>query len=269
MEKALGQLPNAPLIYVLAQIRFTHVPRMDRRWEDFHERIFDRYPKAEKEKIQQMTIEDGQPALGDSIQRWLLFDEPRTTGIILDAGMMIFHTTAYKTSGNFLSEFQYILESFVQVLPERGVSVHRLGLRYVDLLIEEEGLSVNEQVIDTLRLPKVPPEIGAPNAMEQVVTYATPLGSTLSVRHRQSMTPAVLPGDIFPNRLQPAPRLMRMHPENSFVGLLDFDHFIEQETTLDPMAVVDRFRALREKSSFAFKVMTTPEARNIWQKETQ
>ena len=33
MAKALGQLPNAPLIYVLAQIRFTHIPRMDRRWE--------------------------------------------------------------------------------------------------------------------------------------------------------------------------------------------------------------------------------------------
>ena len=33
----LGQLPNAPLIYVLAQIAFTRIPKMESRWEDFHD----------------------------------------------------------------------------------------------------------------------------------------------------------------------------------------------------------------------------------------
>ena len=269
MEKALGRLPNAPLIYVLAQIRFTHVPRMDRRWEDFHEKVFDHYPKAEAQRIQQLAMKDGQPSIGDTIPRWLLFNESRTNGIILDAGMLIFHTTAYKASGDFLSKFRNIVAAFVQVLPQRGVSAQRLGLRYVDLLIEEQGMSVDQQVIDPLRLPRIPPEIGTPNVMEQVVTYATPLGSTLNVRHRQSITPNVLPGDIFPNQLQPAPRLGREHQENTIVGLLDFDHFIEQETPFDPIAMTDRFHTLREKSSAAFKAMTTPEARSIWEKEIQ
>ena len=269
MEKALGQLPNAPLIYVLAQIRFTHVPHMDKRREDFHERIFDRYPKAETERIQQMAIKDGQPTLGDSVQRWLLFDEPRTTGIILDAGMLIFHTTAYRTSRNFLTEFQNILDAFVQVLPDRGVSVQRLGLRYVDLLMKEEELNVDQQVINTLRLPQLPEDIGTPRTMEQIISYVTPIGSMLRVRHRQSTTPDVLPGDIFPNQLQPAPRLMREHLENTIVGLLDFDHFIEQEMPFEPTAVIDRFRTLHEKTSAAFKATTTPEARSIWEKEIQ
>lgn len=269
VENALGQLPNAPLIYVLAQIRFTHVPRMDKRWEDFHEKIFDQYPKAETERMQQVAIKDGQPSIGDSIQRWLLFNESNSTGIILDAGMLVFHSTEYKTSGDFLKELQNILDAFAQVLPERGVSVLRLGLRYVDLLVEEQGLTVDQQVMDTLRLPQIPDGIGTPNSMEQVVTYVTPIGGTLRVRHKQSTTPDVLPGDIFPNPLKPAPRLMREHPENTVVGLLDYDHYIEQEQPLDHTAIIDDFRALHEKSSAAFRVTTTSDARTIWEKEIQ
>lgn len=269
MENALGQLPNAPLIYVLAQIRFTHVPRMDKRWEDFHEKIFDYYPKAKTERIPSVTIKDGQPAIGDSIQRWLLFNESRTTGIILDAEMLALHTTEYKTSGDFLSKLQAILNAFVKILPERGMSVLRLGLRYVDLLIEEQGLSVDQQVIATLRYPQIPSDIGTPNSMEQVTTYFTPVGGTLRIRHRQSRKPDVLPGDLFPNTLKPAPRLMRERPANTFVGLLDYDHYIEQEKPFDPTEIIESFRALHDKSSAAFKATTTDDARAIWNMEIQ
>ena len=269
MAKALGQLPNAPLIYVLAQIRFTHVPRMDKRSEDFHEKVFNTYPKAEKERIEQVTFKDGQPSVSDSIQRWQLSNEPRTTGIILESGMLVFHTTDYKTSDVFLSELQNILNVFVEVLPEKrvGVSVSRLGLRYVDLLLEEEGLSVDQQVIEALRLPQIPTEIGAPKRMDQVVTYTTPTGSTLLVRHRQSTTPDVLPGDIFPNQLKPAPRLARERPENTIVGLLDYDHYIEQEQPFDDAAITTGFRTLHDTSSAIFKATTTKDALATWEKE--
>lgn len=269
MAKALGQLPNAPLIYVLAQIRFTHVPRMDKRWEDFHEKVFDAYPKAETERIEQVTFKDGQPSVGDRIQRWHLFNESHSTGIILESGMLVFHTTDYKTSDDLLSELQDVLNAFVQVLPEKGVSVSRLGLRYVDLLLEEAGLTVDQQVIETLRLPRIPDDIGAAKHMYQVVTYTTPIGGTLLVQHRQSTTPDVLPGDIFPNQLKPAPRLARERPENSIVGLLDYDHYIEQEQPFEHTAIIDGFRTLHATSSAAFKATTTNGARAIWEKEIQ
>ena len=56
MTRALGQMPNAPLIYVLAQIRFTPVPRMDKRWENFHEKVFELYPKKETERTEQFEL---------------------------------------------------------------------------------------------------------------------------------------------------------------------------------------------------------------------
>ena len=266
MANALGQLPNAPLIYVLAQVRFTHIPRMDKRWEDFHAKVFESYPKADPERIEQITFKDGQPTVGDTIQRWHMLNKNRTTGIILDAGMLIFHTTDYQTSNVFLSELQNILNTFRDTFPEKGVSVSRLGLRYVDLLVQEEGLSVDQQVIPTLRLP-TPADIGEAIRMDQLVTYRTPMGGTMLIRHRQSTSPDVLPADVFPNKLEPAPRLKREHPDNAIVGLLDYDHFFEQEQSFDIESITTNFRQLRDVSSAAFKATTTPKARTVWEKE--
>ncbi len=266
MANALGQMPNAPLIYVLAQIRFTHVPRMDKRWEDFHENVFALFPKAVPEKIEQFGFKDGQPVVGDSVNRWHLSNELRTTGIILDAETLIFHTTDYKTSDVFLSDLKEVLESFMPILPEKGVSISRLGLRYVDLLLPEGDLIVDQQVIEALRLPNLP-DIGEAQRMDQVVSYLTSIDGTMVIRHRQSTTPDVLPADIFPNKLEHAPRFKREQPENTIVGLLDYDHFIKQEQSFEIGSIVERFHELRTVSSAAFKATTTEEAFTEWQKE--
>lgn len=267
MAKALGQLPNAPLIYVLAQIRFTHVPRMDRRREDFHEKVFSTYPKAETERIEQFVVKDGQPTIGDSVQRRHLVNESRNTGIILDAGMLVFHTTDYRTSDVFLSDLKDILNAFAQVLPEKGVSFSRLGLRYVDLLLPEGSLAVDQQVIEALRLPKLPKGIGQAKRMEQTITYQTPINGTMIIRHRQSKTPDVLPSDIFPNKLEPAQRLKREMLEDTIVGLLDYDHSIGNERPFDTDVIIDGFRNLRKISSAAFRKTTTRPALLQWSKE--
>lgn len=268
MANALGQMHNAPLIYVLAQIRFTHVPRMDKRWEDFHEKVFESYPKAETKRVEQVAFKDGQPTIGDSIQRWHLVNETRTTGIILDAGMLIFHTTDYETSDVFLSDFQSILKTFTPILPEKGVSVSRLGIRYVDLLLQDEDLPVDQQIIEALRLPNLP-DIGEARRMEQIVTYQTQNNGTMVIRHRQSTTTDVLPADIFPNELEPALRLKRERPENSIAGLLDYDHFVDNEQAFDIDSIIDSFCKLHAISSAAFKATTTEEAFTKWQKEIQ
>jgi uncharacterized protein (TIGR04255 family) len=261
-------MPNAPLIYVLAQIRFTNVPRMDKRWEDFHEKIFALYPETETERIEQITIKDGQPTSGDSIKRWHLANKSGTTGIIMDAGMLIFHTADYKTSDLFLSDFQLVLEAFKQILPHKGVSVSRLGLRYADLLLQEEDLVVDQQVIETLRLP-VLPNIGQAQRMEQFVTYQTPINGTMVIRHRQSSSPDVLSADIFPNKLAPASRLKRERIEGTMVGLLDYDHFIEQDQSFDIETIIASFRKLHDISSAAFKATTTKDAIRKWEKEVR
>ena len=263
--RALGQLPNAPLIYVLAQLRFTHVPHMDRRWEDFHERIYDAYPRAETERIEQVAFRNGQPAGSDTFHRWHLSDSARTTGVIVAADTLVVHTTAYVDSNHFMDELDRLLTAFVSVLPQ-GVGVTRLGLRYVDLLLEEDGLSVEQQVAERLRMPTLP-DIGTPQRMEQVMLYETSLSGRMVIRHRQSTTPDVLPGDIFPNRLVPARRAARLAQEGvpgTVCGLLDYDHYLEKEQAFDVTPLIETFRALRAISSAAFRATTTEAAFEKW-----
>lgn len=266
MTSALGQMPNAPLIYVLAQIRFAPVPHMHKHWEDFHEKIFELYPKSETQRIEQIAIKDGQPTAGDTIKRWHLTTKSSTTGIIMDAGTLIFHTTSYKTSDIFLSDFRSVLKAFIQILPKKGVTVSRLGLRYLDLLLQEGDLTVDQQIIKALQLPKLS-SIGEARRMDQIITYQTPIDGTMNIRYRQSSTPDVLPADLFPNKLEPALRLKREKPENSYVGLLDYDHFTEQEQSFDIESIINNFRKLHEISSAAFKETTTEKAFEEWQKE--
>ncbi|MCB1761598.1 MAG: TIGR04255 family protein [Gammaproteobacteria bacterium] len=266
MADALGQLPNAPLIYVLAQIRFTHVPRMDRRWEDLHERVIERYPRAEPERIEQLTLKDGKPVVGDSIQRWNLLSDDRLTGLIVAADSLVLHSARYETSKHFVAELNNVLQDFVKILPEKGIRITRQGLRYVDLLLPENDLSVDDQIIETLRLPR-PPSLGEPERMEQIVTYMTGVGGKLVIRHRQSIKTDLLPGDLFPNNLGVAPRLSRPKPENQIAGLLDYDHFIEKEIPIDVDTIVDSFRNLHSVTSAAFRETTTGKAQAIWKTE--
>lgn len=266
MANALGQMPNAPLIYVLAQIRFAPVPHMDERWEDFHEKVFEQYPKAETQLIQQIAIKDGQPTAGDTIKRWHLTTKSSTTGIIIDAGTLIFHTTSYKTSDVFLTDFRSVLKAIRPILPEKGVIVSRLGLRYLDLLLPEGDLTIDQQIIKALQLPTLS-SIGEARRMDQIITYQTLIDGTMNIRYCQSSTTDVLPADLFPNKLEPPLRLKREKPENSFVGLLDYDHFTEQEQSFDIESIITNFRKLHEISSTAFKETTTEKAFEEWQKE--
>lgn len=268
MANALGQMPNAPLVYVLAQIRFTHIPRMDRRWEDFHENVLESYPLADpSERIEQLTIKDGKPSVGDSIQRWKLFSDDRTSGLIVTADSLVFHAIKYKTSKHLIAELDEILRNFAKVIPEKMVRVNRLGLRYVDLLLPESGLMVDDQVIENLRLPLLP-DLGKPERMEQVVTYKTDVGGKLVIRHRQSVNPDLLPADIFPNNLEVAPRLSRPKPEGQVAGLLDYDHFLEKDMHFDVATIIDDFRKLHSVSSAAFLKTTTKEAQQMWNMES-
>lgn len=269
MAKGLGQMAHAPLIYVLAQIRFSSVPKMESRWDDFHNRVFAKYPTSQVERIKQFTISDGEPILGERLTRLQLIDKAKTSGLIIEPGMFVFHTTAYEKSSSFFAQLGELLADFIKELPE-GVLTSRLGLRYVDLLIPEPDLSVDDQVVEHLRTPSLG-EIGEALRADQTMTYKTTTDSltgTLTIKHRQSKTTDLLPPDLFPNKLKPAPRLELPAPDAGFVGILDYDHFAEVEEDLSASTVTNRLQMLHRFSSDAFQKTTTVEARAKWSGDT-
>ncbi|MCW8901214.1 MAG: TIGR04255 family protein [Gammaproteobacteria bacterium] len=267
MASALGQLPNAPLIYVLAQIVFTRIPKMESRWEDFHQEIFDLYPQAEPERIRQVQIQDEGVSSASDLIRWNMFDRDRRTGIILSPESLVFHATSYTTSDDFFNNLDYIINKLVDILP-KNIEVNRLGLRYVDLLLPSKEIPVDNQVSGKLGSISLE-EVGCNfQKLEEVTRYKTPLNGDLVIRHRQSIEADILPGDIFPNNLLPAPLLANVKPEEAVVGLIDYDHYIKVKEDFEPISIIKKFKELHHISSKAFELTTTDEAKQLWRGTT-
>jgi len=261
----LGQLPNAPLIYVLAQIAFTRIPKMESRWEDFHEEIFDLYPHAEVERIHELQLQNEKEPITADLTRWNMFDKEKYSGVILAPDSIILHASSYTTSEDFFKKLKYILDKLSSILPD-NVAVKRLGLRYIDLLLPEEKLPVEDQVsgkLGSISLESIGCQF---QKLEEVTRYKTEMNSNLVVRHRQSTEPDILPGDLFPNKLRLAGRLEKVKPKG-VVGLMDYDHYIQFEENFNISSIIDKFKSLHDINSKAFKLTTSDDAEQLWNKD--
>ena len=266
MSSALGRLPNAPLIYVLAQVAFTRVPKMESYWEEFHQAIYDRYPMASPENIQQFHLQDPNNPSRSSSVRWNIIDSEEREGIILAPENLIFHATSYTTSDDFFARLEFVLTKLVDVLP-KNIRITRLGLRYIDLLLPSADLLVDNQVSG--KLGSIPlDEAGCEFLkLEEVTRYRTPENGDLVIRHRQSKEADILPGDLFPNNLRVAPLLEKEKLPNVVVGLMDYDHYVQFKADLNVDIIIEKLRALQATSSKAFRLTTTPAALQLWKTE--
>lgn len=265
MNQSLGSLPNAPLIYVLAQIMFSRVPKMESLWEDIHQRLFAEYPESEVENVTQFAIkkEGISPA---QETRWHLLSRDRHNGVLLSPEMLIVHTTGYKSSNKFFGDLEVALSSLIKIIP-KGIQTKRLGLRYLDLLLPRNNLDVDRQVVEKLGMLSLS-EIGcSPLRFERISNYTTAIGGELAFRARQTTGTDALPSDLFPNILKPAPLLNTPKMSSTVVGSLDFDHYLNIEMELNAEGIVRKFRDLQKTTSDAFRAVTTREGMAIWEGE--
>jgi uncharacterized protein (TIGR04255 family) len=262
MARALGQLPNAPLIYVLAQIIFTRVPKMTDIWENFHQLVFEVYPDAEVERIDQFSIKKEGVESSPDI-RWNFLSRDRCKGLILRSDALILHTTSYTTSNDFFRDLQFALANLSEVIPS-GIQTKRLGLRYVDMLLPQNNLDVADQLVEKLGMVNLGAIGCSPVRFDHIERYKTPIGGELIFRHRQTTGMDVLPSDLFPNKLEPAPLLQIEKQPEWTVGLLDFDHYVMEEIPLESQTIVEKFQGLKKVTSEAFRTVTTPDAMRAW-----
>jgi len=267
MVSALGQLPNAPLVYVLSQIAFTRIPNMETLWENYHQSIFSAYPESFRENIREIKLNESTSQPISETSRWHMVNRDNTEGLILGPDSLTFHATAYNTSADFFQKIKFVINSLEKILPD-NIEVKRVGLRYVDLLIPNENLAVESQVEG--KLGSIPlTDVGCEfQKLEEVTGYSTPEGGQLIFRHRQSITRDLLPGDLFPNNLKPADRLSILPNEGEVSAVLDFDHFVVLKMQFDTDELLSLLQNMHKTSSKAFQLTTTPEAKALW-KEVQ
>lgn len=208
------RLVNAPLVFVITQVRFAPVAKMDDQAyiADFQDRIRKHYPLFTSEQVSLPPLFQQAMAPGSSIPSqmfWRLHSLDGAWRVILTRDFLALETSAYSTRDDFLARWTTVLDAFNASF--RDITGIRFGLRYLNR-IQGEELSRLDQLVrpEALGLIAV---LGQPDVAVTEVRYPVPEGQ---IHARWGFIPANASHD---------PSIMPS-PEPSWI--LDMDLSIEQ-----------------------------------------
>lgn len=240
-------LKHAPLVRVIAQVRFPVVASVEKRdfIAPFQEDLRKTYPVLRPEQSRALVF--GPEGIVDtqSSVTWRFENTDGTWRVSLGPDFVALETTSYTSRNDFLSRFEQVL-----VALERRIEpaiVDRLGVRYIDRI---EGNAL-QSVRELIR-----PEIAG--------ILATPLGAEA----RQSITQNVFalpePGvqllarwGLIPAQATIDPAAVDAVDRPSWI--LDLDTFIEGPIPFEPASVVRQARNFAERIYSFFRWAVTDE----------
>ena len=243
MERKCRYVPLSaqPLVLVLCQVRLSPVPRMDQYVPAIQE-VFRRrgFPIERAGKVHQVTFTPGggSPVQVMEQQRWEYRNKDETWSILLMEDTVILQTTAYAQFEDFAERLQLAVRTvFAESEHDQLGVVHRVGLRYIDMVRPSSGKDFRFYLRRGLH--GVPDEVFQPGqhllhieSSGGTVVNGNP--GTMVVRVVQNNQGSSLPPDL----ADAAPRLPPMAKPGDLVTLIDMDHFVEGNFDADPDWVV-------------------------------
>ena len=143
-------LKDAPLVRVIAQLRFPEVLSIEQRdfVAPFQESIRSTYPVLRQEQTQGITLGAAGVAPGRPQIAWRFGDQGGHWRVSLTPGFLAIETTKYRSRSDFLGRLRTITQSLVEhVQPGQ---LDRLGIRYIDRvsgdLVDEIALLVQPEI---------------------------------------------------------------------------------------------------------------------------
>ena len=128
-------LPEAPLIVVVAQIRFPPIASIAKQEfiGSFQEQIRESYPVLRQEReVNVVVTPEGIDPAGDSTPVWRFLDRPEGTEwtVSLSSSFVSLDTRRYTSRADFLDRLRRVLDALSSTIGPS--TVDRVGLRYVD-----------------------------------------------------------------------------------------------------------------------------------------
>lgn len=255
MAEFSGRLSQAPVVYALCELRFSPILKMAEMVPDIQERLRANYEEFEEERITGVKLEQGGQTSVQSDIRWRFEDANRRSGFVLYNASFVYHTTAY---GDFEDFAAATLQGFAAVDEVAKVRrLHRVGLRYVDLIEGRGDVSADHFVHPLLR--GFGNEIEAREQVSQYVFSGLTTVGRLTLRATRSQHELPLPPDLLPGALKPA----RAPKADSPSFFLDTDHATENKAVV-PSDLEKILRDLKAPISAAFKRAITEKAVAAW-----
>ena len=139
-------LTNAPLVRVIAQVRFPPILSIEKKdfVGSFQEAIRDTYPILQPEQTQGLILGPQGLMQADPQMVWRFADADGNWRVSLASGSISLETIAYSSRNNFIERLEYVLNALdVHIKPQ---IVERFGLRYIDRLINQELKDIQKLV---------------------------------------------------------------------------------------------------------------------------
>jgi uncharacterized protein (TIGR04255 family) len=267
MSAALGRLPNAPLAYVLAQVRFEPFLEIEKHIPTLQTSLRARYPRflqAEQVVFQILPQSEEKPprVQPTSLLRWEFGSGSNHAGVIVQQDSLVFHVTAYETHEQFGQAWRWVMNQVGSHIPD--LFVNRIGLRYVDFIVPNPDETPEDYIVDRLRCD--PALGGIPCQHHQGLTLAEYRLETgfLAVRYSRGMGRPILPPDLSELSLQPSAIMQRVVADHQSTAVLDIDRFMALSAVYDAEALAEQFGQMHGETSAVFKALTTDHARTVW-----
>lgn len=267
MTDALGTWPNAPLAYVLAQVRILPGPNFDpeKIASAMHQDLFQEFPRKTRVDSQKLVIgPDSVPKLetGESILVLSALDQRQE--VLISPGFVTFQATKYEDHPRFQEQLAKVVASMFKHFGP--FAIQQVGLRYIDFIYPKQGDQLQQY------LPAAQTTIDIPGKIAETSLHATDVQFAKAraiVRVTRGKGRASLPADLGPVFNLAPSAIMEKDPGHIDTAILDIDGIATHygQELKDQNAVMSVFIYLHDDiTGRIFKAMTTEEARQYWKK---
>ncbi|MCY4239679.1 MAG: TIGR04255 family protein [Rhodospirillaceae bacterium] len=166
-------LPEAPLVRVIAQVRFPPILsiRKEDSVADFQEELRASYPHLQRNEVRNIDIRPGQdPSVSEAVI-WRLADrqEPATWRVSLGVDFVALEAWKYSSRQDFLNRLRRVLASVEACF--QPAEALRVGLRYIDRL-EGEAMDRIGDLIQGNFLGILQPGIGQFEPLREATVHS-------------------------------------------------------------------------------------------------
>jgi uncharacterized protein (TIGR04255 family) len=257
-EPAL-KLERSPLVFVLSQVRFPAVLKMDGYVPDIQEALRKLgFPRYSKEDIQQFSFGPAEQRL-ERDKRWVFVSRNRDEGVVLSSNFVVYETSDYDVFETFLDRFAPVLELIGETTGSEFAE--QIGLRYVDLIRRSDDLAASEFLRENVR-GLSQEDLGAKTSRHQFITQARTEHGDLFVRSFENSGPDMMPPDLISTHLRF--KVDREDLKDETYRILDIDHIAKGEFDFRSSELVERLWELHAFSSKAFRGAVTEQAIEFW-----
>ena len=244
-------LPNAPLVRVIAQVRFAPILaiRNPDKVSVFQEEIRATYPILSEDRGQFVMVSTGTPEFRDGVIWRFTDSRKRDWRVSLSVDFVALETSAYVSRTDFIERLGVVLTALEKVF--KPAEAQRLGLRYIDRLTDEALARISEmvrpKVLGVLH-PSSEPPLDFGNSVLHLLTEAQLLAEEGRIQARWGSLPENATYD--PDALEPVDKASWVLDVDMFTS--ESQHFVSGEL----ISTTTRFA---ERIYSVFREMVTDE----------